>query len=148
MRGPLGGPIKHCRLLSLLGLLLISGCGRRYSLIGRVVMTTSGSIDRPGIHEVTGRAMPQYGVPIAGATVTLFHQLERDGSPNRASIWQRDVKTDKRGEFRLSDYATPGRKNLVGLEVRAPDYTATYTTYWDYMDPDNQYFFVVLSPAA
>lgn len=144
----LGGPMKHFRLLILLGLVLVSGCGRGYHLIGRVVILASGDQETPGIQEVTGRAMPSYGAPIAGATVTLFHQLERDGSPVRTSVWQTDVKTNESGEFRLFDYATPGRKNLVGLEVTAEGYTSTYTTYWDYMDPDYQYFFVVLTPAA
>jgi hypothetical protein len=148
MRGPLGGPVKHCRILMLLGLVLVSGCGRRYHLIGRVVSMASGGLEKPGIQEVTGQPMPSDGASIARATVTLFHQLERDGSPVRTSLWQTDVKTNERGEFRLSDYATPGRKNLVGLEVTAEGYTSTYTTYWDYMDPDYQYFFVVLRPAA
>jgi hypothetical protein len=137
------------RVSLLLGLLLVSGCGRSYHLLGRVVVIlTSDRSVKPGIQEVTGHPMPSYGAPIAGATVTLFHEIEKDGSPIRASIWQRDVETDKRGEFHLFDYATPGRKNLVGLEVKAEGYEATYTTYWDYMDPDYQYFFVVLSPAA
>jgi hypothetical protein len=136
------------RLTLLVGLLLASGCGRSYHLIGRVVILTSDSSINRGIHEVTGHPMPSQGVPIAGATVTLFHDIERDGWPNRSSIWQREVETDQLGEFHLFDYATPGRKNLVGLEVKAEGYETTYTTYWDYMDPDYQYFFVVLSPAA
>jgi hypothetical protein len=140
--------MKYSRIALLLGSLLVSSCGRGYSLIGRVVMVSPGSLDKPGIQEVTGRAMPAHGAPVAGATVTLFHQLKRDGSPDRTSIWQKDVKTDDKGEFRLFDYATPGRKNLVGLEVKADGYPSTYTTYWDYMDPDYQYFFIVLAPAA
>ena len=140
--------MNYSRGLILLALLLVSGCGRGYALIGRIVIMTSDGLEKPGIHEVTGRAMPSYGTPMTGATVTLFHQLERDGSPVRTSIWQKSVKTDERGQFRLFDYATPGRKNLVGLEVKAQGYTSTYTTYWDYMDPDYQYFFVVLAPAA
>jgi hypothetical protein len=141
--------IGICRRFSLLlGLVLISGCGRSYQLIGRVVILTSHGSMKQGIHEVTGHPMPSYGAPIAGATVTLFHEIEKDGSPIRTSIWQKDTATDKTGAFHLSDYATPGRKNLVGLEVKADGYTSTYTTYWDYMDPDYQYFFVVLSPAA
>jgi hypothetical protein len=141
--------IGPCRRLSLLlALLLVSGCGRSYQLIGRVVVLSSEVLLKQGIHEVTGHPMPSHGAPIAGATVTLFHEIERDGSPIRTSKWQKTTKTDKMGEFHLFDYATPGRKNLVGLEVKADGYTSTYTTYWDYMDPDYQYFFVVLSPAA
>jgi hypothetical protein len=141
--------IGACRSFSLLlGLLLISGCGRSYQLIGRVVILTSSGSLKEGIHEVTGHPMPSDGAPIAEATVTLFHEIEKDGSPIRTSIWHKDAETDKLGEFHLFDYATPGRKNLVGLEVKADGYTSTYTTYWDYMDPDYQYFFVVLSPAA
>lgn len=141
--------IGLCRRFSLLlALLLVSGCGRSYHLIGRVVMLSSEVLLKQGIHEVTGRPMPSYGAPISGATVTLFHEIEGDGSPIRTSTWQKDIETDKMGEFHLFDYAIPGRKNLVGLEVKADGYISTYTTYWDYMDPDYQYFFVVLSPAA
>ena len=145
MRANIG---PHRRFSLLLGLLLVTGCGRSYHLIGRVVILTSDGSMKPGIHEVTGHPMPSNGTPITGATVTLFHEIRKDGLPIRTSKWQKDVETDEMGKFHLFDYATPGRKNLVGLEVKAEGYESTYTTYWDYMDPDYQYFLVVLSRAA
>ena len=91
--------------------------------------------------------MPDYGQGVAGATVTLFHELAADGGPVRESTWPTTTSTAD-GMFRLYSYATPGSKNLVGLEVSAGGYRTVYTTYWDYFDPDEQSFLVVLEPAA
>lgn len=80
------------------------------------------------------------------ATGTLFHQLAPDNNPVRESIWQKSTETGPDGTFELDDYATPGRRNLVGLEVSAPGMRTVYTAYVDFMDPDLQTFFVVLEP--
>jgi hypothetical protein len=122
-------------------LLLLAGCGRGYELIGRVVVL---EVSSSSITEVVGNTIPSLGRPIVGATVTLFHQLDSSNRPVRDSIWTASVVTDKNGKFDLNDYATPGEKNLVGVEVAAPGYDTVFTTYVDFMDPDAQYFFVVL----
>ena len=119
---------------------LLAGCGRTYTLIGRVVF-----LDAPAssITEVVGGAIPTIGTPVPAAKVELFHQL--DGNlPKRDSEWSTSVVTDKDGNFRLNDYATPGKKNLVGLEVVVSGYETVFITYYDYADPDEQYFLVVL----
>jgi hypothetical protein len=127
-------------LLLLPLLLLLAGCGRTYTLIGRVVFLDASA---SSITEVVGNAVPSIGVPISGAKITLFHEL--DGNfPKRDSDWSTSVITDKNGNFRLSDYATPGKKNLVGLEVAVSGYETVFITYYDYADPDEQYFLVVL----
>lgn len=56
------------------------------------------------------------------------------------------MTTNERGMFDLSSYATPGNRNLVGLEVSAAGYVAAYTTYWDLKNVDPQVFFVQLHP--
>ena len=66
----------------------------------------------------------------------------------RESPWQRTSTSTADGTFELNSYAKPGRKNLVGLEVSAGGYRTVSTTYWDYSDPDEQSFLVVLEPAA
>ena len=127
-------------LLLLPFLILLAGCGRTYTLIGRIVF-----LDTPAssITEVVGNSVPSFGVPVLGAKVTLFHELS--GSlPVRDSTWVTSVDADKTGKFHLSDYATPGKENLVGLEVTAPGYETAFTTYVDYADPDEQFFLVVL----
>jgi hypothetical protein len=122
-------------------LLLLAGCGRGYKLIGRVVVL---EVPSSSITEIVGDAIPNLGQPIVGATVTLFHELDSTNRPVRDSVWSADVVTDKNGQFDLYDYATPGDKNLVGVEVTAPGYDTVFTTYVDFMDPDAQYFLVVL----
>jgi hypothetical protein len=136
-----GGPL----LAGICALILFGGCGRSYRLIGRVVTGPVGAWT-VGIHEVTGKAMPEVGVPIEGAAVLLVHELTRDGDPVRTSTWNRDVTTNADGSFDLFSYATPSRKMRVGLEVTAAGYATEYTTYIDYHDPDEQYFFIVLRP--
>ena len=120
--------------------LLLAGCGRTYTLIGRIVF-----LDGPAssITEVVGNSIPSIGAAVAGAKVTLFHELNGN-LPVRDSTWVASVDADTTGNFHLSDYATPGKKNLVGLEVSAPGYETAFTTYVDYADPDEQYFIVVL----
>ncbi|MCP4202430.1 MAG: hypothetical protein GY769_10920 [bacterium] len=88
------------------------------------------------------------GTPVVGATVTLFHTLEADGHPNRESSWQTRVSSEEDGVFSLRDYAAPGKVNLVGLEVTAPGYHATFRTYLDYADTQPQLFVVFLRPRS
>lgn len=132
-------------LAGICALFLFGGCGRSYRLIGRVVAGSVGAWT-VGIHEVTGRPMPKVGVPIEGAVVLLVHELKRNGDPVRTSTWNREVKTNADGSFELFSYATPSLKKRVGLEVTATGYATEYTTYIDYNEPDEQYFFVVLRP--
>jgi hypothetical protein len=121
-----------------------AGCGRTYALAGRILMFAVGQQFAPGIHEITGKPIPSRETLVVGATVTLFHELNTDGTPVRESLWHTSRPAKQDGSFELSDYATPGRKNLVGLEVSAPGFEAAYTTYTDYIDPDIQTFVVVL----
>lgn len=127
--------------------LMTTGCGRTYAVIGIVVAVPVGDSATPGIREVAQAPAPRPG-GIATASVTLFHELASDGKPDRTSPWQRSVDTNADGSFELYSYATPGRRNTVGLEVSAPGYRTEYTTYVDFIDPNEQYFVVFLSPAG
>lgn len=138
--------IIGCCVVVVLAALLCMGCGRTYSLEGRVVALPGSERYPAGIHEVTGSPIPALGVPVPCAVVTLFHQLTPDDQPVRESIWQKSTETLPDGRFELYDYATPGRRNLVGLEVSAAGMRTVYTAYVDFMDPDLQTFFVVLEP--
>lgn len=126
--------------------LFLPGCGRGYQLSGRIVSSEPGL--PAGIRECTGRLLPLGGNPVANARVSLFHELTKSGDPARESTWQCHEQSNERGQFELFSYATPGRKNLVGLEFSAPGFRTQYTTYWDYYDPDEQVFFAVLDPAT
>jgi hypothetical protein len=138
--------IGGCTII-LLAALLFTGCGRTYSLAGLVVSLTGSERYPPGIHEVIGGPMPALGEPVPGAVVTLFHQLDSKDQPVRESVWQKSTQTNAGGRFELHDYAAPGKRNLVGLEVSAAGMRTAYTAYVDFMDPDLQAFFVVLEPA-
>jgi len=137
---------KMKRLLVLLPLaLLLSGCGRAYTLIGIVLFLEEAPIS--SITEIVGSSIPKIGgVPVGNATVTLFHEI-KDDLPVRNSVWHTSRETDVNGRFEVFDYATPGKENLVGLEITAPGYETASTTYMDHMDPDEQYFLVVLRKA-
>lgn len=141
-------PTAGCCTIILLSALLFTGCGRTYSLAGRVTSLPGSDIYTPGIHEITGKPMPSLGQPVPGAVVTLFHQLDSEDSPVRESTWQKSIQTLADGSFELYDYATPGKRNLVGLEVSAAGMRTAYTAYMDFMDPDLQTFFVVLEPTS
>ena len=133
-------------LLLLPFLFLLAGCGRTYTLIGRIVFLEASQAS--SITEIVGKAFPQVGgEAVPNASVTLFHEL-KDNLPVRDSTWQRTIEADSKGQFELSDYATPGEKNLVGLEVSAPGYETVFTTYIDYIDPDEQFFLIVLRKAG
>jgi hypothetical protein len=80
------------------------------------------------------------------ATVRLVHQLDERGRPVSGTTWQAAVPTDSTGRFELSDYATPGDMNRVGLEVSAPGFVTAYRTYWDASGEDEQ-FLVILIPS-
>ncbi len=122
-------------------LMLICGCGRSYTLLGLVSHITQG---QGSILEVRTNPARSEFPPLSEATVTLFHELNKDGSPKRDSGWKSSVKTDANGRFNLFSYATPGQENLVGLEISAPGYETVYITYVDYIDPDEQYFTATL----
>ena len=128
------------KLLLLPLVLLVAGCGRSYNLIGRVVFMESPAST---ITEVVGNRIPAFGTPIEGAEITLFHEL-KNGLPVRDEHWNTTVKSDRDGAFHLFDYATPGEVNIAGLEIRAAGFETAYTVYKDYIDPDEQYFWVVL----
>jgi hypothetical protein len=133
-------------LLLLPMLLMLAGCGRTYTLIGQIVFLEAAS--GSSITEIVGNNIPQVGgLPIENATITIFHEL-KGNLPVRDSTWKTSVNSDKNGRFRLFDYATPGKENIVGLEISAPGYRKAYITYIDYMDPDEQYFLVILDNAG
>jgi hypothetical protein len=129
-----------CSLLLLPLSFLLSGCGRAYNLMGKVILF---DVSPSAIAEVDHNLIPRISTPINNANVTLFHEL-RGQVPKRNSIWKKSVKTDQAGYFILSNYAIPGTKNLVGLEVTADGYDTAFTTYVDHIDPDEQYFLVTL----
>ena len=133
-------------LLLLPFLFLLAGCGRSYTLIGKIVFIETARAS--SIAEMPGSSFPDPGgIPVENASVTLFHEL-KDNMPVRDSIWEASVKTNSDGQFYLDDYATPGKENRVGLEISAPGYETVFTTYVDYIDPDEQYFLVVLRKAG
>lgn len=122
--------------------LFATGCGRSYKVIGVVIVGAQGA--RSTLREVSGRPGPPAG-PVANATITLFHELNADGTPDRTSVWQRSVTSNADGSFELFSYATPGRKHLVGLEVSAAGHESVYITYVDFMNPDEQFFIASLA---
>ena len=123
-------------------LVMLLGCGREYHIQGRVVALTGDA--KGSITEVTGKALPETGTPIAGAEVTLYYELSQEGAPVATSTWKRTVTTDEKGRFDLQDYAVPSMKILLGLRVTKEGYETAYTTYWDYKDIEPQIFFVEL----
>ena len=131
------------RLLILFPLMVVlSGCGRSYLLIGRVVFVEDAPIS--SVTEIVSSSIPNIGgVPIENASVTLFHEIKAN-LPVRNSVWQTSIKTNLNGHFELSDYGPSGRESLVGLEITAPGYETAFATYTDHIDPDGQYFLVVL----
>ena len=131
------------RLLILLPLMVVlSGCGRSYLLIGRVVFIEDAPIS--SVTEIVSSSIPKIGgVPIENASVMLFHGI-KDDLPVRNSVWHTSVKTNLHGHFEISGYGPAGKESLVGLEITAPGYETAFTTYKDHMDPDGQYFLVVL----
>ena len=131
-------------LLLLPLLALVAGCGRNYTAVGRVVFVEG---EASSITEVVGGAIPAHGTPVAGATVTMFHDLDGD-RPVRSSREVAIVMTTGDGSFRILDSGSAGQVNRVGLEITAPGYDTAYTTYIDYAEPDEQHFLVVLRKSA
>lgn len=132
----------------LVGLLLaaLSGCGRKYTLIGRVLVAPEGEA-KSRILEVTPGPVPILGTPVEGAQVQLFHQLEKAGLPLSGSAWTRSDSTDATGWFRLFSYAAPGKESKVLLQATAAGYEAVRHAYIDFKDPDAQYFLILLVPS-
>ncbi|MBN1532599.1 MAG: carboxypeptidase regulatory-like domain-containing protein [Spirochaetes bacterium] len=124
---------------------LLFGCGREYHVRGRVVTMQAAA---SSITEVTGKEMPQTGMPVPGAEVTLFYELKEDGTPEAESTWKRSILTDDKGIFDLRDYSIPSVKLRVGLRVSREGYETAYTTYWDYKEIEPQVFLVQLAPAV
>ncbi len=85
-------------------------------------------------------------MPISGAKVVMFHQLNKEDKPMNSSDWRHDTETDGSGFFDTSDYATPSSESKVGLEVSKKGYKTIYTTYIDYSNIEPQEFLVVLVP--
>ena len=121
--------------------LLLYGCGREYNIKG-IVITEQGK-DKGQIIEITGQQIPKRGVPVAGAKVRMIHKLDEQGNPVEDTTWQIETVTNEQGLFEINDYAVPGEKNLVGLEISKSGYKTEYTTYWDYINME-QVFLVVL----
>lgn len=121
-------------------LLLLAGCGRNYTAVGRVVFIDG---EESSITEVVGGPIPMRGTPVEHATVTMFHELDGE-TPVRASTEVAIVTTGADGTFRIVSHASAGTVNRVGLEVRAPGYETAYVAYLDYAEPDEQTFLVVL----
>ena len=128
-------------------LLLVAqgGCGRKYTVVGRIVVSPGESTSR--IVELTPGPTPELGVPISGARVEMFLELDKTGRPVPGSTWTTSDSSAADGAFRLFAYASPGRRHVVGLEVSASGYETAYRTYVDYMDPDTQYFLITLVPS-
>lgn len=124
-------------------LVILLGCGREYYIQGWVVAVPDATA-KGSISEVTGKVLPDKGAPIAGAEVTLFYELTKDGAPVETSTWQKTVKTDANGCFDLGDYSVPSDKILLGLRIAKQGYETVYTTYWDYREIEPQVFFVEL----
>lgn len=125
--------------------LTMTGCGRSYRVIGVVMAVAQGTTS--ALREVASKpGIPAH--PVASATITLFHELNADGTPDRTSGWQRSVTSNADGTFELFSYAAPGRKHVVGLEVSAANYETVYITYVDFYDPDEQFFIASLAPAG
>ena len=127
-------------LLALSTLLLVAGCGRNHTAVGRVVVVDG---QPSAITEIVGGPVPTHGTPVANATVTMFHEFDGD-EPVRASREVGIATTDGDGRFRIVSVASAGTTSRVGLEVTAPGYDTAYLAYIDYAEPDEQVFFVVL----
>jgi hypothetical protein len=121
---------------------LVAGCGRNYSLIGRVVQSEPGL--EAGIHEVESLQQLEVGQAITSGSVILYHEIDDDGRPVRDSDWQKKAQIKSDGTFEISDYAKSGAEATVGLEVSTPDGRTQFATYVDFYDPDEQYFLVVM----
>jgi hypothetical protein len=124
--------------------LVTTGCGRSYHIKGRVLLLPELQSATGFITELTGRSFPLGGTPIAGAKVTMFHDLDDANKPKRGTVWQHETTTDENGYFDTSDYAAPTKESKVGLEVSIAGYQTVYTTYIDYNDVEPQVFFIVL----
>ena len=122
-------------------LLGATACGRDYHVTGKVVIVPRESARAGTIIEVTGKAMPQEGTPLAGASVRITLYLDKRGGPEDPSSGP-SARTDSHGNFDLYDYGAPGRKRRVGLEATHPDYGRIYTTYVDDVDVEPQTFFI------
>lgn len=120
----------------------MAGCGRMYTVIGRVVQMQPGL--EAGIHEVESPRKLSAGNPVSDATVVLYFELDNEGNPRRDSSWQRQVQVDHDGSFEIRDYAKPGSEAILGIEVLAPGWETQYTAYVDYYDPDDQFFLIVM----
>jgi hypothetical protein len=111
-------------------------------LIGTVLYLEEAPVS--SVTEIVGSSFPKIGgVPVENATVTLFHELRED-LPVRNSVWHTSRKSNLNGRFEVSDYGPAGKESRVGLEITAPGYDTAYATYADHIDPDEQYFLVVL----
>ena len=135
-------------LISLVVMLasLLSGCGRKYHIKGRVVLLPELAAHESLILEVTDKSLPQGGTPLVGAKVRMIHQLDKDDRPVKDETWTEEAVTDVRGFFEIHDYAAPSHEAKVGLEVSGGGYQTAYRTYIDYSDVEPQVFLVVLVP--
>jgi len=123
--------------------LLAVGCGREYHIQGRVVSLPQA---RGTIREWTGKPLPERGQAVSGALVKIFHELDGEGRAEKDSLFQASTVTDGSGYFDIKDYAVPGRRNRVGLQVSKPGYRTIYDTYWDDSKIEPQVFLITLIP--
>src|SRR5262245_24017684 len=128
---------------ALMGLLLVaqSGCGRQYTIIGRVIVAPD---DSSRIIEISPGPVPAIGTPVSDAHVEICGEL-KDDRPVPGTVWVASDSSAADGSFKLFAYWAPGKSSTVGLEVTAPGFKTVYRTYVDYYDPDQQYFLILLA---
>jgi hypothetical protein len=119
-----------------------SGCGRKYTIIGRVIVAPD---ETSRIIEISPGPVPAIGTPVSGAHVEICHELDKDGHPVPGTVWVASDTSAADGSVELYGYWAPGKQSTVGIEASAPGYTTVYRTYVDYYDPDQQYFLILLT---
>lgn len=134
--------------LLLIAVFSTTGCGRTYHIKGRVIVLPEIKSESGFITEFSSDQLPLGGIPIAGASLTMFHDLDDSDQPMRDSVWHHDTETNSEGYFDTSDCAAPGSEAKVGLEIRKSGYKTVYTTYIDYSNKEPQVFLVVLVPIS
>lgn len=128
-----------------------SSCDGTYEVEGRVVYISEFENSAGIIADITGQPVPSVGDPLTDASVTMYFQLDKDKKPVEGTIWQSEVKTDARGNFKIFDVGAPGLYPVLGLQVTKDGYKGIYTTFV-YNTENNrdkiQTFYIVLAKSS